>query len=734
MAGRNAPPTMSTKLLVPEVRRGSIRRERLVRALDDGARRPLTVVCAPAGYGKTTALVQWLETGDVDYAWLLLDPYDNDPNWLAARLLAALDGAMPGQLVDAERAVRAGSDLGATVVPLVVNALAARRDRLMVVLDDYQVLVDSDSHQLTRDLIDALPSTVGVVVASRTVPPLRLARRRAAGTLAEIGREELRLELDELERVLKGSFGLALKADQVDLIHRRFQGWPAGVALVGGALASRPDPATFLDAMAGSRATLEAYLIEEVLETVTPELREFMCRTSILSSLSAPSCEAVYGDPQAHELLDEVRRMNLFVTPVGPDGTSARYYEPFAETLRRELERVEPELVPHLHRRASRWFEQNGIPEDAIEHAMAAGEGDRAALLLAANWPALIADRRHATVRRILDRLPADRGALGPFCEALDVVCLIYEGVDQRITAERARAIAAEHGGNPAVRPLIDAALISPFYGQIGRVAELAREAWRRYADIPEIQTQLAGQVALVLWFAGEYEEVRRLLEPRAGLDQPAYARIWTLAILSITAAEQGDAELAEQFGRQAVAEVEASGGETAIEFAGAAWVLGEALRQRGKLEEARRYMDLGLANEGRRPGSISQANALIYDAKLALAEDDRPRARASARRARDIASRYDDLGTTMAKLDRIDAALASPSANPLLGSKPTPAELQVLRLLDSDRTFAAIADELYLSRDTVKSHARRLYRRLGERTRAGAVAAARERGLLDTE
>jgi DNA-binding NarL/FixJ family response regulator len=355
-------------------------------------------------------------------------------------------------------------------------------------------------------------------------------------------------------------------------------------------------------------------------------------------------------------------------------------------------------------------------------------------MLLAANWPALMADRRHATVRRILERLPADRGVLGPFCEALDVVCQIYEGVDQRITAERAEALAADHGDNPAVRPLIDAALISPFYGQIGRVAELAREAWQRYADIPEIQTQLVGPAALVLWFAGEYEEVRRLLEPRVGLTQPAYVRIWTLAILSITAAEQGDAEQAEQFGRQAMAEVEATGGETAIEFAGAAWVLGEALRQRGKLEEARRYVDLGLANEARRPGSVSQANALIYDAKLALAEDDRPRARASVRRAREIVAQYDDLGTTSAKLDRIDAALDSPSANPLLGSKPTPAELQVLQLLDSDRTFAAIADELYLSRETVKSHARRLYRRLGERTRAGAVAAARERGLLSAE
>jgi LuxR family maltose regulon positive regulatory protein len=177
--------------------------------------------------------------------------------------------------------------------------------------------------------------------------------------------------------------------------------------------------------------------------------------------------------------------------------------------------------------------------------------------------------------------------------------------------------------------------------------------------------------------------------------------------------------------------EIAALGAETATEFTGVPWVLGEALRVNGKLDEAREHLNRGLDNEARRPGSVGHAVALTYDAQLALAEGDRARARRSARRAREIIDRYRDLGTFASRVARIEAALDGGGGNALLGTDPTPAELRVLELLDSELTLAGIAAELYVSRETVKSHVRRLYRRLGERTRAGAVAAARARGLL---
>jgi ATP/maltotriose-dependent transcriptional regulator MalT len=704
------PPTPAAKLQVPEPRPEAIRRERVFWQLETATRRALTVISAPAGYGKTTAVAQWLERSRIEHAWLSLDAHDNDPRWFAARLLAAFDRALPGRFEAPERALQAGSDLGGTVIPLAVNVLTDRSgERLAIVLDDYHLISDETCHEMTQDLIDALPAGVCVVVSSRTAPPLRLGRRRAAGTLAEIGPDQLRFEIEESERLLNGSLALELDRAQIEQIDARF-----------------------VETVAASRASLNAYLMEEVLENAQPELRDFLCRTSILRKFSAPLCEAVLEDPRARALFDEVRRENLFVTALDPDRTWLCYHDIFAEMLTSELERREPELVGELHRRASSWFEDAGEFEVAIEHALVAGDGPRAASLLADNWMALITGRRYATLRRILDRLPDERGKFGPLCEALDLLCMTYEGVDQRLTCKRAERLAERHGDDRRVRFVLDGLLVSPFYGDVGRAVEIGREAWARYAEDPDTQLLLASLFALVLWFAGEYDEVHELLEPRVRLQQPTVFKVFTLSILSRTAADEGDAELAERLAREAMAEVDAVGGETATEFASVPVVFAEALRLRGNLDEARRHMSRGLEAEALRPGSIGHAVALIYDAQLALSERDRHRARTSASLAREIIDRYPDVGTLAPRLTRIEAALEEVSDTTLLGTEPTPSEMRVLELLATNKTLAEIAAELYVSRHTVRSHQRRLYRRLGEATREAAVAAARERGLLD--
>jgi LuxR family transcriptional regulator, maltose regulon positive regulatory protein len=728
----STPPTAATRLLVPELRPESIPRARLVLDLQAAVSHPLTVIAAPAGSGKTTAIVQWLEHSGVEHAWLTLDNHDNDPRWLIARLLAALDRALPGRFEPAVRALQSGLDLSVSVIPLIVNALAERDgERLAIVLDDYHRITDSACHEAISELIDDLPAGVSVIVASRTSPPLRLGRRRAAGALAELGLEQLHFELAEAERLLNGSLHLTLGHEQVEHINDGVSGWAAGLALVATALAGREDRDRILDAVGASRASLDAYLVEEVLDAARPDLRDFLCRTSILGRLSAPLCRAVLDDRRAPALLDEVRRNNLFVTAVDPDGTWLRYHELFAGTLQRELERREPELVDRLHMRAADWFEGAGMPEEAIEHALAAGDGQRAASLLASSWRGLISERRYVTLRRFLDRMPDDCGELGPFCKALDLLCAMYQGVDHRLTYERAERLLAAHGDDPRVRQVLDEVLISPFYGDIGHAVAVGFDAWERYADDPDGRLRIAPWLALVLWFAGRYDEVRALLEPRAGLDQPVVGKVLTLGVLAMTAADEGRAEVAERYAREAMAEVEAVGGVDAVDFSGVPLVLAEALRVRGKLDEARRYLSSAFEAEAARPGSIGHAVALTYDARLALSEGDRARARASAARAREIVDRYRDLGTLETRLARVEAALEDATDNPLLGTQPTRAELRVLELLDSERTLAEIAAELYVSQHTVKSHAQRLYRRLGASTREAAVAAARERGLL---
>jgi LuxR family maltose regulon positive regulatory protein len=712
---------------VPVPRPEWIPRARLVHALEAATARALTVLCAPAGYGKTTALVQWLAHARVRHGWLSLDERDNDPWRFTARLLGVLD-APDG----ARRAMEAGASPRDTVLPLALAALAhGDQERTVVVLEDYYLIANADCHALIVRLLDDRPAHMRVVVASRTPPPLRLARRRSARELSEIGPDELRFRADETERLLNDSLGFGLTPEQIALIDERVQGWPAGVALIATALADHPDRTSVLDLVGATRPDLAAYVTEEVLEAARPELRRFLCCTSVLTKLSPSLCEAVFGDPRARELLAEVRRLNLFVTAVDADEQWLRYHPVLRDTLLGELERREPELLPQLHIRASAWFAAAGMPDEAIEHALLAGDGPRAAALLAGEWLRLTNERRHFTLRQILDRLPADRGEHGPLCEALDVFCMVLEGVDQRITHERAEVLAREHGDAPGVRVLVDSLLVSPFYGDVGRAHRAGDEAWERYARVPPAQAQLVGPYALVLWFAGDYARVRHLLEPRLRLDDPTFTQVWTLGVLSLTASDEGDAETAERYAREATRIVAEVGAETATEFTALPLVLAEALRLRGRLTEAREHLARTLAAEARRPGSVGLALALTYDARLALTAGNVRRARASAERARRIVDRYPGTGTLERRLARVEAEISGAAGDPLLGTPPTPAELRVLALLDSERTWAQIAQELYLSTNTVKSHGRRLYRRFGQSTRAGVVAAARARGVL---
>ncbi|MBF6621748.1 MAG: hypothetical protein ITG02_16165 [Patulibacter sp.] len=639
---------------------------------------------------------------------------------------------MPGRFEQAETALLGGSDVYETVMPLVANGIAACDEPFVFAVDDFHVIHARGCHRIVAALIDAVPAGASVIVTSRTLPPLRLARRRVSGTLSELGPGDLRFSLEESDRLLNGSLALGLERGQLEQVDARVSGWGAGLALIAMALRRHHKRRGILDALASSTVNIETYLVEEVLDGSSPELGRFLRRTAILGRLNESLCAAVVDDPDARDMLNAIRRDSLFVSALDPAGTWLRYHDLFAATLARELERREPGMVARLHVRASGWYEDAGMLDEAIEHALRGGDGPRAARLLAATWPTLIGERRHATVRSILDRLPEDRGELTVLCEAVDVLCMISEGVDQRFTYERAEGVVTRGGEDLRVRRAIDRVLVSPFCGDIGRAVRLGREAWQRHADVPDAQIELAPQIGMALWLAGDRIESRRLLEPRVRLPQPSAMRAWIFATLAMLAAEEGDVALADQHAREAADEVEAAGAQTAPELAGVHWVRGEVLRCAGRLAEARGHLDRALSMEERLPGSLGHLIALVLDAQLALAERDRIRARKRARRARSIVDRHADVGTFAARLAAVESALESRSETaPLLGSTPTNAELRVLRQLDGGKTVAQIGADLYLSSNTIKSHVRRLYRRFGTSTREDTVAAARERGLL---
>lgn len=697
--------------------------------LDRTLDQPLTVVCAPAGYGKTTALTDWCWRWDGDCAWLSLDDKDNDPRRFCARLLAAIDDLSPAELWMAEQALAGGSDLVETVVPLAVAALGDRRDEdaAVIVLDDYHAIVEEACHQLVAALLDALPRGVHLVLASRRRPPLRLPRRRAAGAAAELGAGELAFDLHEADRLLNGRMRLRLEPGQVEAIHARVEGWPAGLSLVA-SLRDAPALERFLETPEGTPFEIAEYLTDEVLDSLPTSTRDFLRRTSPLTRMNGALCAAVLDDPAARQLFDEVRESNVFVVPLDDDWV--RYHRLFATLLERDLRRHEPSSVAELHRRAASWFEREGMVEAAIDHATAAGDGEAAARLLHGSWWPLFAERRYATIRRTIARMPPDRGRYGPFCEAIDAVCLSLTGGDLRLIATRLDQLDRDRD-SPGVAEIVDLLRISPYYGDIERALADGWKIWSRAAGDVRARARHAGKLAIVMWFAGERDAIHREVEPYMRIaDRPA-VRSWELAALALTAADEDDLETAEQHALDAVAVIEAAGGESSLESHLAYLALGEALRRRGRFAEAHVHVARALRITSRHPSALYHALALVMQAQLDLSTLDRRAARSRATAARRIVDRFRDVGVLAERLGAVEDALDLPTHEAAAGSEPTAAERRVLELLPTDLTRRQIAAELELSTATVKSHTWRLYRRLGVGTRADAVSIARERGLI---
>lgn len=726
------PSIIATKVSAPVLRPETIARDRVARLLADAIRRPLTVVCAPAGYGKTTALAEALRAAGPHAAWVSLDAADDDPRRLWAHVLAALERVLPGAAEAARVALDGGSNLAETVVPLTVNALAERAcGGLLLVIDDYHHVTDPDAHRLLTILLDTLPSGVSVALGSRTRPPLRLSRRRALGTLSEIGPEQLAFRGAEAELLLNGALALELSARELALVDERVAGWPAGLSLLAASLAEGIDRRLVLEAFARTDGRVAQYLIEEVCDATDPALLAFLLRTAIVRRLSAPLAEALLGDPSAHALFAEVRRSNLFVTAVDGDVAWIRYHDLFAEVLRRELEAREPELLPELHGRASRWYEQARMIEEAIAHASAAGDGPRAARLVRDADVHLLVGRSYASARRLLDAIPTERGEFGPFCDALYTLSLQLDGAEPTLVFERLEQLRAL-GDAGGIERIVDQARISPFFGRVGDAVREGRRAYERYSrEPPAIRHSIAAQLGMVLWFAGERAGAREVIERHLDAMVFLNSKAWALAVLAFCAAEEDDVETADRRAREAIALAERTGGSTAPQYVIAYQAHAEVLRLQGRFDAAERTLDHAGLVTRMLPGSISHALTLLLRAQLAFTLRDLPLARRAAAATRAILDRYPDVGMLAVRLAELEQALDGRATDALLGTLPTPAERRLLTLLASDRTLDAIARELYVSINTVTSHRRRLYRRLGAGSRAEAIAVARERGLL---
>jgi LuxR family maltose regulon positive regulatory protein len=384
-----ANPLLETKLHIPRSRSGLVLRSRLIETLRQGAAHRLTVVVAPAGFGKTTLLTTWLADmagGEKAVSWVSLDPSENEPLLFWTYVVRALQTVHPAVGTDAIALLQSlRAPVIETVLTTLINEIDAIDADFTVVLDDYHVIDAAPVHSTLTFLLDHLPRRMRVVVASRSDPPLPLARLRARGELTELRAADLRFTQDEASAFLNQVMALDLSPNDAATLERRTEGWITGLKLAALSMKARSDVRGFVDAFSGDNRYIADFLVEEVLQSEPEHIQRFLLRTAILARLSGPLCDAVMGETTSQALLEDLERRNLFIVALDDRREWYRFHHLFADVLQK-LDK-DPERTRGCHRRASAWYQQHGFAAEAIRHALAAEDLEHAADLLERTWP-----------------------------------------------------------------------------------------------------------------------------------------------------------------------------------------------------------------------------------------------------------------------------------------------------------------------------------------------------------
>lgn len=735
---------MRTKLYPPPVRAGLISRARLDVVLEAGAQTRLCLIDAPAGSGKTTLLAQWClgDHGSRRVAWLSLDEGDDDPVRLWVYVVEAFRTIEPGvgkAVLGLLHGFGSSDALTPVILPGLLNELATVGSELVLVMDDYHLISNPVCHQSLAFFIDHLPANVQLMMATRADPPLPLARLRAKGELAEIRLAELGFTDAEAATLLNDAMGLELESQDVQRLWEQTEGWVAGLYLAGLWLRGREDPGASIASLEAGHRHIVDYLGAEVLARQPQPLRRFLLRTSILERLSGSLCDALLETTDSAEVLIQLERTNLFLIPMDEHRRWYRYHHLFAELLRLELTGREPELNPVLHRRAASWYRQAGDVEAAIDHATTAGDFAEAADLIGRHWLPYWRQGRDATVERWLRGLPDAVLAANPLLAVAAAWIRGHRGASKRELERRLGAVEAS-GQEPLSRGVaFDLAIArgTHTFDDVGRSLQAARRAVELASpESSEEYFVAATTLGRMLYLAGQTTEAQGVLEEGARrlppADQQPHQLVNVLALLSLLAGEQGDDATAATFARQAMDAAEAQG-VSLIPMNGIAYLaLARAAARRGGLAEAEQLLEQALSILEIDSFQAQYTQALLELAGVRNARGDPEGAEEALKRARDLISQFVDPGMLPPLLDSTERALHRAARGRALPTGAlTDRELAVLRLLPTRLTQQEIAQELYVSVNTVRTHIQGIYRKLGVASRQEAITHARELGLL---
>ena len=734
---------VASKLRPPLIRPGTVYRSSLVRRLARGGSCPVVSVVAPAGYGKTTLLSQWAGSNGEPFAWVSLDDGDNDAKVLLSYVAEALDAVEPLDERVFDALASPVSSVPGSVVPRLGSAFSSMTSPVVLVLDDVHVLRNSECRAALSVLADHVPGGSRLVLAGRTEPPLRIARLRTGGKIMEIVPHDLALTCDEASSLLR-NMDLTLGKEDVAELYEQTEGWPAGLYLAALYLREGGSPASAAFSFGGDDRLVSDYLESEFLSRISRQQRTFLTRTAVLERMCGPLCEAVLDMTGSATILADLAGSNLLLVPLDRRGEWYRYHHLFRDMLLAELHRLEPGLMPVLRRRAAGWYLRNGWPEEALEYSMAAGDVEGAARLAGTLTVPAYRKGRVTTVQRWFGWLEEQGGIEGHPMTAV-LASLLSALMGRPVDAMRwADAVDRWQYGDPA-RPqnppaeawaaLLRAILCRRGIGQMGADADEAVRGFTAGSFVTPAPALLQG-IARIL--GGDLDGGDLSLEDAVSVGEVADAPddlAIALSERSLVAMARGHWDQAQTLADQARTALRQAGIEESYATPLICAVRARTAMHRGDATAARRELTRAQPLRPLLTYALPHlaAQARIELARVHLALADLAGARTLMREVDDLLKRRPGLGILAGEAEVLRAQLASERGSSVPGASAlTAAELRLLPLLSTHLSFPEIAEEIFLSRHTIKTEAMSIYRKLGASSRSQAVARSRELGLLE--
>lgn len=740
--GAEPAPLATAKLAPPVLRPEVINRPRIARSLAAGPG-SLALVVAPAGYGKTTAVRAWCAEHGAPLAWVTLDPADNDPVRLWAYVATAVDGVREGLGRTALQRLRVPGASIEAVVDELMNGVAAFGHEVVVVLDELETVTDPACLASIDHAADRMPPNLRLVLVARSDPVLRIARRRVRQALVEVRAHELAFTASEARAFLDHRTDLGLGDAELELLYTRTEGWPAALELVAQWLRGQSHPDRTVRAFTGDHGFVADFLSHEVLTALDHDVRSFLLEVSVLGRFTAELCDSVLERSDSAALLAGLERSNLFVARLERGGWY-RVHPLFAEYATFRLaEEAGPDAADSLHRRAAHWLRANGLSLDAVHHSAAAGDLDLVARLLVEHHLELIRGGEARTLLHWTRTLPGELLGEHPALAAAGGTAAAMLG-ERTLECRRLLAIAdraarerPEQTGvyPPAIVAMVRAATVD---GPVEEAVENGRRAveFARAGADAVLVAALAGH-ARALYFAGDLDAawataVEAVEHPDAGRRAPGHA--FARSTLALVGVDRGHLASARAHAEKARSILGGVGANRSWLGANALAALGLVRLADGKPAEAERELASAERLFRDEVATVHHAWLLLQQSRVRCQRGRLDGAAEALQAARqEIAELVgpEPLAALRAAVEEELAGARSRASDGEVGEPPSEAELAVLRLLETDLTSREIGAALHLSPNTVRTHTRAIYRKLGVNAREEAIARAGALGLL---